>query len=492
MSRGKVYLVGAGPGDEKLITVRGIECLQQADTVVYDRLANPRLLRFAKPDAEFIFCGKFPKHHVLRQEAINELLVQKAREGKRIIRLKGGDPSVFGRVGEEAAALADANIEYEIVPGITAGIAVPAYAGIPVTHREYGSSFALVTGHAKTEEGIPKADWSSLAGIDTVAFYMGVKNLPYICESLLLHGRDPKTPIALISWGTTGRQRTVQGTLEDIVARIKEAGITNPAITLVGEIVKVREHIQWFEKKPLFGRRILVARTGAEPGNLAAALAEQGADVVEYPYFSAHAVHSAALEETMRRSGQYAQILFTSPESVAFFFEAYQKTGKDIRALSATFYALSARTARRLKERGFTAEIATAPFSADDRWLIVGEESLAADKAQYEAAWGACDIATVYKKKERQEYNLNMVRLLKEEPVDTIVFPSAASVDALVRFLERDGLESTQVLQKALLVCMGEAAADALRSAGCAVDRVAASPSIPDLLACITLQEANC
>lgn len=490
MSRGKVYLVGAGPGDEKLITVRGMECLRQADTIIYDRLANPRLLRFAKPGAEFIFCGKFPKHHILRQEAINELLVQKAKEGKQVIRLKGGDPSVFGRVGEEAAVLADQAIEYEIIPGITAGIAASAYAGIPVTHREYGSSFALVTGHAKTEDGTPKADWSSLAGIDTVAFYMGVKNLSYICKNLIMNGRHPKTPIALISWGTTGRQRTVQGTLEDIVQRIEEAGITNPAITLVGEIVKVREHIQWFEKKPLFGRRILVARTGTEPGNLASALAEQGADVIEYPYFTMHATHSDALEEVMERSGEYQRILFTSPESVPLFFEAYQRTGKDVRTLTAAFYALSTRTARQLRERGFTAEITT-PFMADDRWLIVGEETIAENKEQYEAAWGACDIVVLYKKEACHEYNQNMVRLLKEEPVDTVVFPSAASVDTLVRFLEQDEIGAEAVLRAASLVCMGERTSQAIRFAGYTVDRMSASPSLPDLLACLALQEAS-
>lgn len=490
MSQGKVYLVGAGPGAEKLITVRGLECLRMADVIVYDRLANPRLLRFAKPEAEFVFCGKFPKHHTLRQEAINELLVQKAKEGKTVVRLKGGDPSVFGRVGEEAAELAGQGIEYEIVPGITAGIAASVYAGIPVTHREYGTSFAVVTGHTKTENGRPIVDWASLGGVDTLAFYMGVKNLPYICDSLISHGRHPKTPVALISWGTMGRQQTVQGTLETIVQRVREAGLKNPAITLVGDIVSLRDQIQWFEKKPLFGRRILVARTGGEQGNLANALAEQGADVIEYPYFLVQGVENKTTEEMMARSGEYERILFTSPESAAFFFEAYRQSGKDIREITPAFYTLSRRTKRKLQEMGFVSE-QTEPFSAEGKWLIIGEVSILNDREKYETKWGPCDVMAVYKKEECREYNMNMVRLLREEGVDTVIFPSAASVGTLVRSLEQAGFDPRTVLSAASLVCMGEKTAKAIQEAGYTVNRMAASPTLASLLSCLTFEKIN-
>lgn len=248
--KGKVYLVGAGPGDPKLITVKGMECLQQADVVVYDRLANPALLEYAPPHAERIYCGKYPDNHTMRQEAINQLLAEKALCGLTVVRLKGGDPSVFGRVGEEAEHLVQFGIPFEIVPGVTAGIAAPAYAGIPVTHREYGSSFAVVTGHLreeKPEQAVEK--WRALAqGIDTVAFYMGIGNLPMIRKQLIEHGKDPKTPVAVIAWGTLPEQATVTGTLDDIEQRLADnPQITNPAIILVGEVVQLREKIQWFE-----------------------------------------------------------------------------------------------------------------------------------------------------------------------------------------------------------------------------------------------------
>jgi uroporphyrin-III C-methyltransferase len=248
MKSGKVYLVGAGPGDPKLITVKGLECLQQADVIIYDRLANPALLRHARADAELIYCGKLPQHHTMRQEAINQLLADKAQEGKIVVRLKGGDPCVFGRAGEEAEYLAERQIPYEIVPGVTSGIAVPAYAGIPVTHREHGSSFALVTGHASGEKADDEERWRALAkGMDTIAFYMGVGNLPHICSKLLRHGRDPNTPVAVISWGTLPEQATVVGSLADIEEQVKNSTIANPAIILVGDVVQLREKINWYE-----------------------------------------------------------------------------------------------------------------------------------------------------------------------------------------------------------------------------------------------------
>lgn len=252
MKRGKVYLVGAGPGDPKLITLKGLECIQMADVIVYDRLANPALLEHRKEGAEIIYCGKLPHHHTLRQEAINYLLVEKALEGKTVTRLKGGDPCVFGRVGEEAEELAHNGIEFEIVPGVTSGIAVPAYAGIPVTHRDYASSFAMVTGHMGENNKESEDKWRALAtGIDTIAFYMGVANLPLICERLTHYGRKPETPVAVISWGTTTQQATVIGTLADIQARVENSGITHPAIILAGDVVALREKIKWYTEQPV-------------------------------------------------------------------------------------------------------------------------------------------------------------------------------------------------------------------------------------------------
>jgi uroporphyrin-III C-methyltransferase len=246
LKKGKVYIVGAGPGDPKLITVYGLECIQNSDVIVYDRLVNKELLNYAKQDAELIYCGKLPGKHHLIQEQINELLVNKALDGNIVTRLKGGDPFVFGRGAEEAEILAKQNISYEVIPGITSGIAAPAYAGIPVTHRDFASSFAIVTGHG---QGTDQINWTALAqGIDTIVFYMGIGNLSNICKKLVESGKNPETPVAVIQWGTTPLQKTVTGDLETIEDKVKESNITNPAIVLVGQVVKIREKLKWFEK----------------------------------------------------------------------------------------------------------------------------------------------------------------------------------------------------------------------------------------------------
>lgn len=245
---GKVYIVGAGPGDPRLITVYGMECIEQADVIAYDRLVNPKLLQYAKQDAQLVYCGKEPGRHGLIQDEIHELLVKEGLNGKVVVRLKGGDPFVFGRGAEEAAVLREAGIPYEVVPGITAGIAAPAYAGIPVTHRDHATSFAIVTGHGREEKGNDFLDWQALAtGIDTIAFYMSVGNIQHISKQLIAHGRPSTTPVAVIEWGTTDKQRTMTATLETIAEEIKHQVFQNPSMIIVGDVVQVREQIQWFE-----------------------------------------------------------------------------------------------------------------------------------------------------------------------------------------------------------------------------------------------------
>ncbi|MGX1901392.1 uroporphyrinogen-III C-methyltransferase [Thermolongibacillus altinsuensis] len=244
---GKVYLVGAGPGDPDLITLKGLKCIQQADIILYDRLINDELLNYAKPEADLIYCGKLPNYHTMKQETINHFLIKHAKRGKIVTRLKGGDPFVFGRGGEEAQALVKHRIEFEIVPGITSGIAVPAYAGIPVTHRDFSSSVAFITGHQRTNP-TETLKWEHLAkGVDTLVIYMGVKQLPFICEQLQQHGKHPKTPIAIIQWGTLYEQKTVVATLDTILDAIEKQPITNPSIIVVGEVVTLHEQLHWFE-----------------------------------------------------------------------------------------------------------------------------------------------------------------------------------------------------------------------------------------------------
>ncbi|KEF38971.1 uroporphyrin-III C-methyltransferase [Schinkia azotoformans MEV2011] len=250
MKKGKVFLVGAGPGDIKLMTLYGMECIKKADVIAYDRLINKELLSYAKEGAELIYVGKLPGKHALIQEEIHELLIEKAKSGKNVTRLKGGDPCVFGRVGEEAEVLAKHGIPFEIVPGVTSGIAAPAYAGIPVTHREYATSFTIVTGHTKEDRGTDGINWSALAGgSDTIAFYMGVANLSQICAKLIQHGKSPTTPVAVIQWGTTELQHTVTGDLSTIEGIVDKAGISHPAIIIVGEVVRLREKIKWFQEQ---------------------------------------------------------------------------------------------------------------------------------------------------------------------------------------------------------------------------------------------------
>ncbi len=246
----KVYIVGAGPGDVELITLKGLRAIKEADVILYDRLLNEELLTYAKPGAELVFCGKLPNRHAMIQEHINESLVRYAKEGKVVTRLKGGDPFVFGRGAEEAAVLADENIPFEIVPGVTSGIAAPAYAGIPVTHRDLSGSFAIVTGHRQAGKD-DDLKWESLVNIETLAVYMGVKNLPYIVSQLRRFGKSSQTPVALIHWGTYDKQRTVTGTLETIERIVDEEGIENPSMIIVGEVVRMREKIAWFNEQPV-------------------------------------------------------------------------------------------------------------------------------------------------------------------------------------------------------------------------------------------------
>ncbi|NHM32872.1 uroporphyrinogen-III C-methyltransferase [Neobacillus terrae] len=246
---GKVYLVGAGPGDPDLITVKGLRLIQEADVILYDRLVNPELLKHAKKDAQLVYCGKLPHHHAMKQETINHFLVKYAKKGLNVIRLKGGDPFVFGRGGEEAEECAKHDIYFEIVPGITSGIAASAYAGIPVTHRELSRSFAFITGH---QMGDVEAEhqWEHLAkAVDTICVYMGVSHLPSIKNKLIKAGKSPKTPIALVHWGTLGVQKTVVGTLETIENRIVEEGISNPSMIVIGEVVRLHQKLHWFEKE---------------------------------------------------------------------------------------------------------------------------------------------------------------------------------------------------------------------------------------------------
>ncbi|OIK16447.1 uroporphyrinogen-III C-methyltransferase [Bacillus sp. MUM 116] len=457
MKKGKVFLVGAGPIDVGLITVKGLEAIKQAEVILYDRLANPKLLENAPADCEFIYCGKLPDRHILRQDSINELLVAKALEGKRVVRLKGGDPGVFGRVGEEAASLAHNQISFEIIPGITSGIAAPLYAGIPVTHREYGESFAVITAHDKSKGGNPALDWEGLArGIDTIAFYMGVGNLPYICENLIANGKPSSTPVILIQWGTFGRQKTLQGTLADIAQKAAAAMFRNPSIILVGDVISLREKLSWFEKKSLYGRQILLARTSNGPSELAKELMDLGADVIEFPKWKKTLVHI-----DLEKVAVYDKILFAQPESVAEFFEALIDNQIDIRHIKAKFYGPSFKTIKALNDRGVTASLAD-EMPGSGSLLIVGDNSVLKNMENYELY----DVMVTSQKEIDWQFMPIFNRMLGEAQIDTMIFPCSASVEPFLEALRKCGISIEEYVRNSLVVCMGKQTMAAARGAG--------------------------
>jgi len=314
---GIVYLVGAGPGDPGLITVRGARLLEQADVVVYDYLSNPRLLSYC-PQAELIYVGKKAADHSMPQEQINALLVEKGRAGKRVVRLKGGDPFVFGRGGEECQALVEAGVAFEVVPGITAAIAAPAYAGIPVTHRDFNSSFTLITGHER-EDGEPAGDvqWDVIARLPCVAFYMGVKSLPQICRRLIENGMPPDRPAATIQWGTMPSQRTVVSTVSRLAQDIAQAKLRAPAMTIIGKVVELRAALAWVERRPLFGQTIVVTRSRHQASEVSRKLEELGAEVIEAPTIELHEpADLSAVDGALASAGGFDWVCFTSVNGV--------------------------------------------------------------------------------------------------------------------------------------------------------------------------------
>ena len=333
MSRGRVYLVGAGPGDPELLTLKGLRLIQSADVIAYDRLIDTRLLTHARPDAELIDVGKMPGYST--QKDISNLLVSHARKGKRVVRLKGGDPFVFGRGGEEAEALNDAHVEFEIVPGVTSAIAAPAYAGIPLTHRDHASSFTVVTGSAATDGGSGAIDWPALVAMPgTLVFLMAWRNLDHIASQLIDAGKPADTPSAVVSWGTQPWQRTVEGRLDSIAESAKSSGLRSPATLVIGSVVDLRERLSWFETLPLFGRRVLVTRTRSQASTLSSRLAEMGAFPIEVPTIEVQPQpDSPELLNALASAAQFDWIAFTSANAIQAVMDGLAGMGRDSRAL---------------------------------------------------------------------------------------------------------------------------------------------------------------
>ena len=446
MKKGTVYLVGAGPGDAGLLTMRGAELLGRADVVVYDGLVNRDLLRLAPKSAEFIFGGKRPKELARPQEELNALLIAKAREGKTVVRLKGGDPYIFGRGGEEVEELVAAKIPFEVVPGVSSVMAAPNYAGIPLTHRDHCSSFTVITGHEDPEKEDTALDWREIARAPgTKVVLMGVTRMKAISQSLMEAGMPSDTPVALVRWGTTGRQQSIEGTLATIAEVIAAKGFKPPALAVIGSVVKLRGKLNWFERRPLFGRRIVVTRSREQASQLSQQLIERGAEVLEIPTIRIEAPdEKRALAEAMAGLGEYDWVIFTSPNGVAQFFDYFFKSFDDVRALGALrFAAVGPATAAKLKEfhlkvdlmpqQYLSEEIAGAFKAFQDienvRLLLLRAQVASAELVRALEEQGAIvDDVSVYKTVPETEDATGTAARLLEEGADWITFTSASTV----------------------------------------------------------------
>ena len=352
-STGTVYLVGAGPGDPGLLTRRAAELLARADVVMYDALVGSGVMALARPDAERIYAGKRAKNHAIPQGDLNKLLVEKAREGKDVVRLKGGDPYIFGRGGEEAEELQSAGVRFEVVPGISSIVAAPNYAGIPLTHRDHCSSFTVFTGHEDPTKEDTSLDFARLAAIkETKVVLMGVERIGKIMDSLRAHGVEGETPVAMIRWGTTGRQETITGTVATIADVVKEKGFKAPAVTLIGDVVDLRPRLNWFETRPLFGRRVVVTRTRQQASQLSSRLIDLGAEVLEIPTIKIEGPSDPErVVEALQEISSYEWIVFTSPNGVDRFFELFFRAFEDLRSIGgARIAAVGPATKAKLKE----------------------------------------------------------------------------------------------------------------------------------------------
>jgi uroporphyrinogen III methyltransferase / synthase len=428
VSRGKVYLVGAGPGDIGLFTLRGRELLEQAEVVIYDYLANEELLKFARPDAERIYVGKKGGDHTVPQKGINEILVEKGLD-HMVVRLKGGDPFVFGRGGEEAQELVAHGIPFEVVPGVTAAVAVPAYAGIPLSHRDYTAGMAFVTGHEREDQGNSKINWDKLAtAVGTLVFFMGVKNLPEICHSLISHGRRPQTPVAVIRWGTTPDQKTVIGTLENIAERVEAAQLKPPAITVVGEVVQLRSELNWFEARPLFGRRIVITRAREQASEFKALLGALGAECIEFPTIEIAPPPSwEPLDSAIDRLSRYDWAIFTSVNGVRCFMERLWAAGRDLRHLGGIkLAAIGPKTAEALEKSGLRPDLVPKEYKAEALLEGLSGERAAGKRFLMPRAMVARDVLPDTLRQWGAEVDV--------VPAYETVLPSARSSEILARF----------------------------------------------------------
>ncbi|MDD4168718.1 MAG: uroporphyrinogen-III C-methyltransferase [Desulfotomaculaceae bacterium] len=499
MSKGMVYIVGAGPGDPKLITVKGLECLKEADTIVYDRLAGRRLLSLARPEAEMIYAGKIPGGHTMKQEEINRLLVEMARAGRIVTRLKGGDPFVFGRGGEEAEALYEAGIPFEVVPGVTSAIAAPAYAGIPVTHRGLASDLSIVTGNEDPLKENSSIAWEHLvAGRGTLIFLMGMANLPKIMENLIKYGLSMQTPVALVRWGTQSNQRTLTGTLADICDKAVQAGMESPVVIVVGDVVKLRDKLRWFDNKPLFGKRILVTRAREQAGALSEKIEALGGEALEFPAIViAEPEDYTPLDRALKSLSGFDWIIFTSVNGVAAFFQRLRRHRIDIRKLyRAKLCAIGPKTREALENYGLMVEYVPGEYRAEEiaaglvGKLKPGERVLLPRAAgsrpvlpeTLRKMGAAVTEVAAYRTLPAGGDGSAVKELLGRGAIDLITFTSSSTVRNFVGLL---GDDAGALPEKVAVACIGPVTAATARELGVKVDVVATEYTIDGLVTAI-------
>ena len=496
---GKVALVGAGPGDEGLMTLRGKEWLERADVVIYDHLANERLLRFTQPGTEFIYAGKKEGKVTLSQDQINALLIEKAKLGKTVVRLKGGDPFIFGRGGEETQALTQAGIPFVVVPGITSPIGVAAYAGIPLTHRDFSSTISIVTGSNEKGKEDAHIDWEKIASRSgTLIFLMGARKLKRITENLMKYGKSPDTPIAVIQWGTTYRQKTWTGTLNTIVDIAAKENIKPPALTIVGEVVNLKSHTNWYETLPLFGKTLVITRPEEQSEAFMHGLLERGAEPFLFPVIETIPPEDwKPLDKAIQKLDSYDGLIFTSVNGVKFFMRRLREKGKDVRELKGLrLYAIGPKTEKAVNALGINVDVVPEDFVAESLLDSLGKENIKGKRFllpraavaretlpdQLRAQGATIDVAPTYRTIRPQTDTKELTRRLKEGSIHAVTFTSSSTV---TNFMELIGAKLKLQPAKIAVACIGPVTTKTAENAGLKVDIMAEEYTVDGLIAAL-------
>lgn len=501
LNRGKAYLVGAGPGDPGLITVRGLEILKKAEVVIYDYLAGEKLLKYVPENAEFIYAGKKGGiKHTHTQDEINAMLIDRVKRGKKVVRLKGGDPFIFGRGGEELEELVKAGLPFEAVPGVTSASAAATFAGVPITHRRYTSSVAFITGHEDPDKENSNIAWDKIStGVGTLVFYMGIKNLESITTNLMKHGRNPKTPVAVVRWASRPNQKSVVGTLDTIAEIVRVNDIKPPALTIVGDVVKLRDTINWYEERPLFGKRILVTRTREQASDLVALLEENGANCLEFPTISILPPDSwQELDNALGRIGDFQWIVFTSINAIQSFFAHLHSKGLDSRVLANCKIASVGKvTDDSLRSYGLISDLVPEKFTGEglaeafEKQGVTGMDILIprALKAReilpvrLKKAGARVTVVPVYQNKRPEGIHDTLRAKLANKDLDIVTFTSSSTVTNFIDMMDvKDKKELQELMHGVKIAAIGPVTARTIEENGLKVDIQPEKYTIPDMV----------